>query len=392
MPKKEHKNGGQNSRISTKIATVTGVVLALTALVTALVQFRDSIPWLTPVAKIELTPSSLDMDIGDRIQIAAAVMDSDGKALSKRVIWTSGNSQLVTVEGDGFVTAGQHTGSTTITAMVGPVKGVAQVHVRRIKVAMLEVFPPTMTMQVGDHLKFDATPYDNEGNPLLGRPVRWTSDNNAVASVDTSGDAFAKAIGSVKLTAASEGKSNHAPVTVDAKPVPEGGAATQPPPAASSPSAEPTRETPVTPARGAEIIRPNADAARLPAVLRRPAERVARPPVAESLVRAAKTMATARIAAQKITILGGVRTAECSANVRVLIGGTLVDLRSDPQEIPGLPPGDQNYNLHGTVVCPRQTVAVANGRGTINVANQKTYRCRWKRTGPKNFEVVLGTD
>lgn len=140
MPGNGNKNNGQDSWLSTRIAKVTGVVLALTALLTALVHFRDSIPGLTPVAKIELMPDSVNLDIGDKIQMVAAVKDSEGKVLSKRVKWTSANPNLVTVEGDGFMTAGQSAGNTTITAAVGPVKGVTQVHVRRVNVARWKYF------------------------------------------------------------------------------------------------------------------------------------------------------------------------------------------------------------------------------------------------------------
>ena len=93
--------------------------------------------------------------------------------------------------------------------------------------------------------------------------------------------------------------------------------------------------------------------------------------------------------AQKITIVGGLKTGVCPASVRILIGEKLIDLKSDPQEVFNVLSGDQSYTLHGTVACPRQVVAVVDGHGTANIANQKTYRCSWKKTGPKNFAVEL---
>ena len=357
MPEKENK--GQESWLSTKIAKVTGVVLALTALVTALVHFRDSIPWLTPIAKIELTPDPVNLDTGDKIQMVAAVKDSEGRPLSKRLKWTSANPSLVTIEGDGFVTALQSAGSTTITAAVGPVKALAPVRIRRVNVASVEVFPPAKTLQVDEHLQFDATPYDSEGNSLLGRQVRWSSENNAVASVDEkSGEAAGKSPGSVKVIVESEGKLNAAPVTVNPKSTPEAGEVTQP--AASAP-APPSSSTTSGSATGAQV---------------RGAE-VARGAPLGVLV------------TQKITIVGGLKTGECSASVRILIGEKLIDVKSDSQEVFDVPNGDQSYNLHGTVACPGQIVAVVNGHGTVSIANQKTYRCWWERKGPKNFAVEL---
>jgi hypothetical protein len=60
------------------------VVLALTALVTALVHFRDSIPWLTPVATIEVAPNPLTLAIGDKFQVVATVRDSNKNPLERR--------------------------------------------------------------------------------------------------------------------------------------------------------------------------------------------------------------------------------------------------------------------------------------------------------------------
>jgi hypothetical protein len=391
MPGQGNENNGQDSWLSKRIAKVTGVVLALTALVTASVHFRDSIPWLTPVAKIELMPDPVSLDVGDKIQMAAEVKDSEGKVLSKRVKWTSANPILVTVEGDGFVTAGQSAGSTTITATVGPVKGVTQVHVRRVNVAVVEVFPPAKTLQVDEHLKFDATPYDSEGNSLLGRPVRWSSENNAIASMDEeSGEATGRSPGSVKMIAESEGKFDAATITVNPNPTREAAAESRPSAAAQPPQGSSTTSR-SAPVRGAEVPA-RKDAVGAPAGVRSPASEAARSRIVErppQAVSAAMRVSPSVLEAQKITIVGGLKTGVCPASVRILIGEKLIDLKSDPQEVFNVLSGDQSYTLHGTVACPRQVVAVVDGHGTANIANQKTYRCSWKKTGPKNFAVEL---
>jgi hypothetical protein len=96
--------------------------------------------------------------------------------------------------------------------------------------------------------------------------------------------------------------------------------------------------------------------------------------------------------AQKITIRGGVKTGDCPASIRVLLGKTLVVLELDPQEVLGLPSGDLTYNLHGTVSCAQQSLAAVDGSGTVSVANQKSYRCHWRRTGPKNYVISLESE
>lgn len=355
-----------------KFGVITGIVVALTALVTAIVNFRDSIPWLTPVATIEVTPNPLDLAIGDKFQAVATIPDSNKNPLGKRVKWSSANPVLLEIDSQGIVT-GKALGETTITASIGFIKGIAPVHVRRVNVAVVEVFPPAATLLVDDHLRFDATPYDSDGNSLLGRPVRWATENNSVASVDqASGDATGKSPGTVKVMAESEGKLNAAMVTVTPRPAPPTGG-TPPPTPAPAPA-------PPAPARGA----------RTGAVIGRVTG--ARPPDAVVHVSpgvASASGATTLAFAEKISIANGLTTSGCPVNIRILIGETLIDVKSDPQEAVRIPLGDQPYILHGTVSCHRQNVGVVNGQGTINVANGRTYHCVWRQKGSKDFEVVL---
>jgi Bacterial Ig-like domain (group 2) len=230
---------------------------------------------------------------------------------------------------------------------------------------------------VDDHLKLDATPYDSEGNSLIGRPVRWASENNLVAAVDQStGDTMGKSVGTVKVTAESEGKFNAAQVTVSPT---SGHPATAPPPPpppnqSNSPSATSGgREAKIGAAIGkiAGNRPPMAAGARLP----------------PDVVSASRAMTLAF--AEKIAIASGLKFGDCPADIRILVGESLIDLKSDPQEAFRIPLGDVTYNLHGTVSCLQQTVGAVNGHGTISIVNGKTYRCVWRRNGPKDFEITL---
>jgi hypothetical protein len=367
-----------NSGLAGRIAMITGIVAALTALTTAVVQLRDSIPWLTPVNAIELTPNPVNLAIGDKFQVVATVQDANKNPLGKRVSWSTANPSVVEIDGDGIAT-GNAAGDTTITASIGFTKGVVTVHVRRVTVATVDVFPPATTLLVDDHLKFDATPYDSEGNSLMGRPVRWASENNRVAAVDQStGEATGKSAGVVKVTAESEGKLNSAQVTVSPKSTLASPADAPPPnptPPAESPTAAPGRVAERT-GRGATIdrrdaARPSAAAGGVPPAVAT-AARASGPPVAE-----------------KIAFANGLKFGTCPASIRILVGEKLIDVTSNPQEVARIPVGDQPYTLHGTVSCPHQTVAVVNGHGTISIANGQTYRCSWLRKGPKDFEINL---
>jgi len=351
MPNKEKRSAPADSGLARKIGIITGIIVALTSLTTAVVKFRDSIPWLTPVSTIELTPNPVNLAIGDKFQVIATARDANKNPLGKRVNWSSANPSLVEIDSDGIAT-GKAAGQTTITASIGFTKSLVPVHVRRVTVATVDVFPPATTLLVDDHLKFDATPYDSEGNSLMGRPVRWASENSLVAAVDqSSGETTGMSAGTVKITAESEAKLDSAQVTVSPK-------STQ------------------TPSGEAPLPAPTAAAAPPPPAPNRAAER-------------AKADTKIGRVAEKIFITNTLKFGECPANIRVIVGGMLIDLKSDPQEAARVPFGDQPYNLHGTVSCPHQTVAVVNGHGTISIANEKTYRCKWLRKGSKDFEIDL---
>src|SRR5947208_14915227 len=176
MPKQRTGKQHGDSGPAAKFAKITAIIVALTGLMTAIVHFRDSIPWLTPVATIEVTPSPINLDVGDRIQTVATAKDSKGNALGKKASWSSSNPGVAEVEVDGNLTA-KGPGETTVVASMGFIKGVVLAHVRHVTVASVEVFPPATTLEVDGHLKFDATPCDSDGNSLLGRPVRWSSEN-----------------------------------------------------------------------------------------------------------------------------------------------------------------------------------------------------------------------
>jgi hypothetical protein len=95
------------------------------------------------------------------------------------------------------------TGTSSITVTVPPVNTVT-------------VTPPSAALLLGviPSQQLTATTKDAHGNTLLGRIVTWSSDNNAVATVSTSGFVSAVAAGSATITALSEGVSGTSSITV----------------------------------------------------------------------------------------------------------------------------------------------------------------------------------
>ncbi len=81
-------------------------------------------------------------------------------------------------------------------------------------VASLTVTPKSSTLAVGGTVQLSATIRDATGSVVNGRPITWTSDNAAVATVDPNGFVTGVATGSAAVIATSGGLRDSAAITV----------------------------------------------------------------------------------------------------------------------------------------------------------------------------------
>jgi hypothetical protein len=81
------------------------------------------------IAAVTVTPASVNLQVGGTQQLAAALTDANGDAISGRAItWATGNTNIATVNGSGMVT-GIAAGGTTVTATSEGMSGSATVTV-----------------------------------------------------------------------------------------------------------------------------------------------------------------------------------------------------------------------------------------------------------------------
>lgn len=83
-------------------------------------------------------------------------------------------------------------------------------------VAEVTVTPAVASLSIGARIQFVATPRDAAGHVLAGHFVSWTSANDAVATVDSTGSVTGVGVATVAITATSEGRQGTATVTVTA--------------------------------------------------------------------------------------------------------------------------------------------------------------------------------
>src|SRR5206468_730517 len=82
--------------------------------------------------------------------------------------------------------------------------------------AAIAVSPPTGTLYVGVAMQFVATPIDATGHALTGYSITWSSSDTTIATVNGTGLVSGMGVGTATITAASDGKSGSASVTVSA--------------------------------------------------------------------------------------------------------------------------------------------------------------------------------
>jgi trimeric autotransporter adhesin len=179
----------------------------------------DGVTGPAPIATLSVDLAQSSIVIGATTTATATAKDASGNLLTGRVMsWSSNNSGVATVSATGVVVA-VSAGTAGITAASEGRSGTATVTVIVPPVASVTVSLASSTITVGSATQATATTKDANGQVLTGRAVSWSSDNTSVATVSTAGVVTAVSAGTAGITAASEGRSGTATVTVVVPPV-----------------------------------------------------------------------------------------------------------------------------------------------------------------------------
>ncbi|WP_214021214.1 Ig-like domain-containing protein, partial [Methanoculleus sp.] len=171
------------------------------------------------VTEIEIEPATATMEIGEELKFNATCYDEDGNVMpGLKVIWTSSNTTVGTIDPGGYFLASE-AGTATITAATAGVSGTATVTVNASAeepvLDRIEVTPAAVTLEIDGTEQFFATAFDESGNEMTGVEIAWTSDNETVGTIGESSGLFtAHAAGTANVTATAEGVTGSATVTV----------------------------------------------------------------------------------------------------------------------------------------------------------------------------------
>jgi uncharacterized protein YjdB len=167
-----------------------------------------------PVASVQITPSSASLLPGATQTLTAVARSAGGAVLSGRAVtWTSGAPGVATVSASGVVTA-IAPGVAIVIAIIDGVTATSTITVALPTIASVSLTPLDPSIAVLASVQLTAVPRDALANALAGRLITWTSADESIAFVSSTGLVVGFKLGTVRITATSEGVSASTLVTV----------------------------------------------------------------------------------------------------------------------------------------------------------------------------------
>jgi hypothetical protein len=165
---------------------------------------------------IQVSPASSSVAAGLTQQFRAmgTYSDSSTKDLTSTATWVSSSTTVATIAAGGLSTSHAQ-GSSTITASQNGVTGTATLEVTAPVLSSVAVTPANSTIPLGTLAQFTATGTLTDGSTEdLTGSATWSSSDSTVASIVAGGQATARALGGVTITATSGTISGSTPLTV----------------------------------------------------------------------------------------------------------------------------------------------------------------------------------
>lgn len=169
-------------------------------------------------ATVAIVPAAPTARVGQSAQLSLDVRDASGTQLMSRpATWSSATPAVATVSASGLVSA-VTVGTSVITATVDGVATTATFTVTTIPVTSVSVSPTQLSLTTGGSAQLSVAAAAATTVAGTNRPISWSTNNAAVASVDANGVVTAVGAGNALITATVEGVAASASVSVAAPP------------------------------------------------------------------------------------------------------------------------------------------------------------------------------
>lgn len=176
----------------------------------------DALPVLTTLTVVLPSDSIV---AGQAIPISVAALDHKARPMTVGLVaWSSSNPQVARLSPSGTLLC-VASGTTTISATVGDVTGRRLITITprapgRLPVSTVQVSPFAVTLAVGASRAMTLRLDDFAGDSLVGRDIAWTTSNDAIAIVSSTGVVTARGPGVAIIEATSEGQRGATQVSV----------------------------------------------------------------------------------------------------------------------------------------------------------------------------------
>lgn len=153
------------------------------------------LPKGVPATSVKVLPASVKLNPGEETTLAVEILPEN--VTNKFVTWTSNNSKIATVDANGKITAVAN-GSCVITAQCGSAKGNCVVTVMAVPVSEIILDRNQIEMEEGSQVTINATVLPENA---FDKRIKWSSDNQAVATVDENGNVSVLTVGFANIIA-----------------------------------------------------------------------------------------------------------------------------------------------------------------------------------------------
>jgi len=198
---------------------VTGAAKGNAKVVATASSAADTVPvdiGSAAIANLSISPATTTLSSGATQQLTALATDADGNVLTGRSVgWASSDESVATVSTSGVVT-GAKAGNATISAMAEGINANAAIRVVAGSAKNVAIHPGSIGLVAGATQQLTASLTDESGNALSTGTVTWSSSDNNVATISSSGLVTAHRAGSASISAAADGATGTATVAVSA--------------------------------------------------------------------------------------------------------------------------------------------------------------------------------
>ena len=193
------------------VGTIPVAAIALVTGAKPIVQRFDVAMVPGAAARIDVSPRTARLLVGQRLRMTAQVFSAAGDRRDDRVRWASSAPGVARVTGDGALQA-IAPGTATLTATAGSATSRLPVEVVGARIARVDVQPSTASVRTGDVVRFRAVVRDAAGREISGLTPSWLFTPGQ-GMVDADGAFVAYEPGTYQVTASFGGHSADATVS-----------------------------------------------------------------------------------------------------------------------------------------------------------------------------------